>query len=191
MMTPVIFRLTVLAACCGLLISTVYSLSRDDIRENRRAFAVRQLVDVVGDPAAALVALDDHLYRVEKDDAPQGFVFETVTREGYNGKIELWLGVNKDNKITGVRVKSHQETPGIGDKIETGVSDWILSFNGKSLESPAVEDWMVKKDGGEFDQFTGATITARAVVAAVRQGLERARKQQGDWQVMDAREEEQ
>lgn len=188
-MTPVIFRLTGMAACCGLLISTVYSLSRDDIRENQRAFAVRQLTDVVGDRAATLVALDDHLYRVERDGTPKGFVFETVTRNGYNGEIKLWLGINDDIEITGVRVKSHQETPGIGDKIETSVSDWILSFNGKSLQKPAAEDWRVKKDGGEFDQFTGATITPRAVVAAVRQGLERARKQQANWQVMEAVEE--
>lgn len=181
MMTPVIFRLTVMAACCGLLISAVYALTRDDIRENRRAFALRQLAQVVGDSNASLNPLGDNVYAVTKDGSRQGFVFETVTRQGYNGEIKLWVGIDADNIITGVRVKSHQETPGIGDKIETVVSDWIHIFDGKSLGSPGIDQWKVVRDGGEFDQFTGATITPRAVVAAVRQGLQRAEAQRENW----------
>lgn len=181
MMTPVIFRLTVMAACCGLLISAVYALTRDDIRENQRAFAMRQLAQVVGDPSASLSPLGDKLYAVTDNGSRKGFVLEAVTRQGYNGEIKLWVGINADHEITGVRVKSHQETPGIGDKIETAVSDWIHIFDGKSLGNPATDQWKVAKDGGAFDQFTGATITPRAVVAAIRHGLQRAEAQSGSW----------
>ena len=176
-----ITRLTVLAACCGLLLSTVYALTRDDIEANRTAFARRQLLAVVNDAGARLTPIGKDLYAVEKEGRRRGYVFETTTGKGYNGTIELWLGVNLQGRITGVRVKSHQETPGIGDKIEIAVSDWIDSFRGKSLDNPDAAGWKVRKDGGTFDQFTGATITPRAVVGAVRQGLERAAAKRDDW----------
>ncbi len=180
-MTPAILRLTILAACCGLLLSTVYALTREDIRQNRRAFEIRQLREVVGDDKAVLVRLDDDLFAVEKDGERRGFVFETRSLEGYNGRIELWMAVDNENEITGVRVKSHQETPGLGDKLELSVSDWILSFDGKSLRNPPAGEWKVRKDGGQFDQFTGATITPRAVVAAIKAGLERADAARSRW----------
>lgn len=181
MMGP-ITRLTVLAACCGLMLATVYAMTREDIEANRKAFARRQLLAVVDDDQARLIRIGDDLYAVEKDDRRRGYVFETTTDQGYNGRIALWLGVDPDGRITGVRVKSHQETPGIGDKIEVAVSDWIESFTGKSLGDPGIDRWKVKRDGGAFDQFTGATITPRAVVGAVKQGLERARAHSDDWQ---------
>jgi electron transport complex protein RnfG len=75
--------------------------------------------------------------------------------------------------VLGVRVTRHTETPGLGDKIEARRAPWILDFNGKSLKAPVPARWGVKKDGGDFDQFAGATITPRAIVTAVRLGLER------------------
>ena len=91
---------------------------------------------------------------------------------GYAGDIDCLLGVKADGSLLGVRVLAHAETPGLGDKIEVARDDWILAFDGKSLGNPSVDKWGVKKDGGIFDQFTGATITPRGVVQAVREGLE-------------------
>ena len=103
-------------------------------------------------------------------------VYEVTSLQGYSGPISLVIGVNADNTLRGVRVISHKETPGLGDKIETNKADWILQFAGKSLLNPTVSHWKVRKDGGDFDQFTGATITPRAVVNAVRETLEMAQK---------------
>ena len=91
--------------------------------------------------------------------------------DGYSGDIKMLVGVNRDGSITGVRVLAHKETPGLGDKVDLKRSDWILSFNQKSLSNPPPAQWKVNKDGGEFDQFTGATITPRAVVKQVYKAL--------------------
>lgn len=99
-----------------------------------------------------------------------GYAF-LVVEEGYSGKINILLAVDKIGNIIGARVISHTETPGLGDKIEITKSDWITAFNGKSLTHNNRKQWAVKKDGGEFDQFTGATITPRAVVKAIVNGL--------------------
>lgn len=90
---------------------------------------------------------------------------------GYSGTIHLLLGINANGEITGVRAISHTETPGLGDNIELSKSNWILSFNGKTLQKPNEQGWHVKKDGGDFDSFTGATITPRAVVKGVHESL--------------------
>ncbi|WP_413282679.1 RnfABCDGE type electron transport complex subunit G [Vibrio sp. MA40-2] len=86
-------------------------------------------------------------------------------QEGYSGVIRYLIGVDLNDEISGVRVLSHTETPGLGDKIEIEKSDWVSDFNGRSLNNTAI--WKVKKDGGEFDQFSGATITPRSVVSGV------------------------
>ena len=91
---------------------------------------------------------------------------------GYAGPIDLVVGIDADGKVLGVRVLKHKETPGLADQIETSKGRWIFSFDGKSLLDPAPKDWAVKKDGGVFDQFTGATITPRAVVQAVQHALQ-------------------
>lgn len=91
--------------------------------------------------------------------------------QGYGGTIRLLMGVDAAGRILGVRVLTHQETPGLGDWIELGKSHWVLGFDGRSLGDPERSGWTVKKDGGRFDQFSGATITPRAVVTAVRDGL--------------------
>lgn len=95
-----------------------------------------------------------------------------VIGQGYAGAIELVMGVGTNDDVLGVRVLSHAETPGLGDKIDAQKNDWILGFTGLSLAALAPDQWKVKKDGGVFDQFSGATITPRAVVKAVRQGLD-------------------
>ena len=95
-----------------------------------------------------------------------------VSEPGYSGVITLIMAISNEGKVLGVRVISHTETPGLGDKMETARSDWILSLNGKFLTKENDKTWAVKKDGGEFDQFTGATITPRAILKAVKGGMQ-------------------
>lgn len=110
------------------------------------------------------------VYRGLKDGRVTALAYP-IGAPGYAGEISLILGVDATGKILGVRVLSHAETPGLGDLIEADKSDWILGFNGLSLKEQPEEQWKVKKDGGLFDSFSGATITPRAVVSAIRTGL--------------------
>jgi len=114
----------------------------------------------------------DTVHLAFKNGEPVAAIIPAVAPDGYSGAIKIIVGVNVDGSIAGVRVLSHKETPGLGDQVDLRKSDWILSFNGKSLSSPPADKWYVKKDGGVFDQFTGATITPRAVVKQVKQTLE-------------------
>ncbi len=108
---------------------------------------------------------------------PVAAIFRATTLQGYSGAITLLVAVNYDNQhLTGVRVVKHKETPGLGDKIEVAKSDWILGFEGKFLSNPDSKSWAVKRDGGDFDQFTGATITPRAIVGLVEDVLIYANK---------------
>ena len=111
-------------------------------------------------------------YRARQRGEPVAVVLKFNAVNGYNGNIALLAGINADGTLRGVRVTAHKETPGLGDAIEVEKSDWINHFSGKSLASPETAGWAVKRDGGAFDQFTGATITPRAVVDAVRLALE-------------------
>lgn len=103
---------------------------------------------------------------------PTAIILQANAPDGYSGNIRLLVGVLADGSLAGVRVLEHKETPGLGDKIETMKSDWIYSFDGKSLVNPSTAGWAVKKDRGDFDQFAGATITPRAVVTAVHKALQ-------------------
>lgn len=108
------------------------------------------------------------MYIARRGDQVSGLIIPAIARNGYNGYISLLVAVNFDGTLSGVRVGAHRETPGLGDKIETRVSDWIMGFDGLSLENPEMSGWTVQKDGGEFDQFTGATVTPRAVIQSVK-----------------------
>ncbi len=111
------------------------------------------------------------VYRARHGSEIDAVVFR-VTGQGYAGPVVCLLGIDPRGKILGVRVLKHAETPGLGDKIEPSKSDWINGFAGRTLGNPAPQRWAVKKDGGDFDQFSGATITPRAVVGAIKGGLE-------------------
>ncbi len=111
-------------------------------------------------------------YRARLDGKAVAVILKMVAVNGYNGKINLLVGINENGTLCGVRVTSHKETPGLGDAIEVERNDWILGFYGRALDNPPPNGWAVKRDGGEFDQFTGATVTPRAVVEAVRLALE-------------------
>jgi len=111
------------------------------------------------------------IYRARKNKKPTAAVLKVIAPNGYSGEIVLLVGIKYSGEITGVRVLKHRETPGLGDSIEIQRSNWIDSFAGKSRNEPTASGWKVKRDGGQFDQFTGATITPRAVVGAVHKAL--------------------
>lgn len=128
-------------------------------------------------PAADTLNVDDKelghvlIYRADKNGEVSAVAFRVVAK-GYAGDIVILMGLASDGTVLGVRILSHAETPGLGDKIEERKSDWVFAFNGHSLGDPDPERWKIKKDGGIFDQFTGASITPRSVVRAIKQGLE-------------------
>jgi electron transport complex protein RnfG len=111
------------------------------------------------------------VYRARRAGKVEAVVFQVVGR-GYGGRLVCVMGVDKDGRLLGVRVIKHTETPGLGDKVDPAKSDWVHAFEGKSLGNPPPDQFAVKKDGGVFDQFAGATITPRGVVKAVKGGLE-------------------
>lgn len=170
-----------------LLVAITWDATEERIAENERAFLLRTLADVlpeggydnavhedfitVIDADLLGVAAPVPIYRARRRGQPVAVVLTPVAPGGYSGPIRLLVGITADGSISGVRVVSHRETPGLGDKIEVERDDWILDFDGRSLGQPPPQRWTVRRDGGEFDQFTGATITARAVVSAVRDAL--------------------
>ena len=114
---------------------------------------------------------DSIVYRARLNDQPVAVIFNSIAPNGYSGAIHMLVGVRADGSLAAVRVVKHIETPGLGDGIDERKTDWILGFDGKSLDNPTLDGWKVKRDGGEFDQLTGATITPRAIVAAVKNTL--------------------
>lgn len=121
--------------------------------------------DLLGTPNAVTT------YRARRNGAPTAAILTPVAPEGYGGAIRLLVAIRADGTLAGVRVREHHETPGLGDAIEASRSDWIKGFSGRALGDPELEQWAVRRDGGVFDQFTGATITPRAVVKAVKHAL--------------------
>ncbi|MBV1914554.1 MAG: electron transport complex subunit RsxG [Pseudomonadales bacterium] len=170
----------------GLVVLT-FTVSEDRILEQQRRVKEKALFQLIPEQAMDNVLLEDTLpisartlladgttdlaYIARKDGEVVGVILPVVSTEGYSGKIGLIVGINADGSLAGVRILSHRETPGLGDKVDLNKSDWLLGFDGKSLQQPALENWKVKKDGGEFDQLTGATITPRAIVKAIKKAL--------------------
>ncbi len=133
------------------------------------------LMDTLEIPAAywPTLGVEGGVINIARDgDKLVAVLIPAIAPDGYSGKIQMIIGINLDGTIAGVRVISHKETPGLGDKIDLKKHDWILGFNGKSLTNPKIEGWKVKKDKGDFDQFTGATITPRAMVRQVLKTLQ-------------------
>ena len=113
-------------------------------------------------------------YRARLNGDVIGVILPTTARDGYSGDIRALVGIRRDGTVAGIRVVAHRETPGLGDKVDIRKSDWVTDFNQRSLADPTLPGWNVKKDGGVFDQFTGATVTPRAVILATRRALEYA-----------------
>jgi electron transport complex protein RnfG len=125
-------------------------------------------------PVDKLLGNDDSTiaYLGRLKDQPSIVVMQVIAPDGYSGKISLIISIRRDGKISGVRVITHKETPGLGDYIEIAKNKWITNFDGKSLDDPKDNEWKVKKDGGQFDYMAGATITPRAVVKAVHKAMQ-------------------
>ena len=169
------------------LLAGVNALTRDRIIEQDKLRVLQQLNEIV--PVASYdndlladrievvdVAVFRHsapvtVYRARLDGQPVAVMMMVTAPDGYNGDIRLLIAIGTNGMVLGVRVVSHRETPGLGDPIELGKSNWILGFTHRSLLNPPGRGWAVKRDGGEFDQFTGATISPRAVVKAVHGAL--------------------
>lgn len=173
------------AVVCAAVIAITQVSTVNKIAENEKEFRAKALYEIVPRESIDNSLLEDSFeiqlaelghktpvqaYRARKDGLVKTVIIPVVAPDGYTGDIHLIVGVNADGTLAGVRVLAHKETPGLGDKVETKKSDWIYSFNGKSKVN--AQSWAVQKDGGQFDQFTGATITPRAVVNAVGRVLD-------------------
>jgi len=167
----------------GLVLAVTDQLTVDDIAARSledRTNSLSQVIpdnmhdnNIVTDTLTMKNAHDKEItvYRARQAGKVTGVAYE-VFGTGYAGEMRLMLGIDAKGTLLGVRVLAHKETPGLGDKIEVKKGDWILRFTGLSLGDPPAERWKVKKDGGEFDQFAGATITPRGVVKAIHGGLD-------------------
>jgi electron transport complex protein RnfG len=176
------------------LVAVTHAATAERIATNDRMTMLKKLEAIVpagsigNDPIADRIEVQSqdllgsastNVYRVRKDGTAVAVVLNPVVPDGYAGPIKLLVAVMKDGSLGGVRVIAHHETPGLGDKIEEQRSDWILAFTGKSLGNPTESQWKVKRDGGVYDQFTGATISPRSIVKAVANTL-RYVQSQGD-----------
>lgn len=169
------------AAISTSLLSLTHEATREAIANSERQALLRNLQALLPPDHYDNDLLQDHayvrhsllgthlpvsVYRARRQGEDIAALIASQAPNGYNGRIGLLVCVRAEGTLCGVRVTHHKETPGLGDDIELSKSAWVLSFNGKSLTAPSPEQWAVKKDGGVFDQFTGATITPRAIVAA-------------------------
>jgi electron transport complex protein RnfG len=185
--------LALIALCAATLVAGTYQLTGQSISQQSRRAQEQALLDTIPGsrhdndilddtiavgPRDALLGLREQrlIHIARQNGAVSAVVIPVTARDGFSGDIELRVGVNRDGSIAAVRVLAHDETPGLGDRLEPERSDWLLGFNGRSLGNPALDDWSVRKDRGEFDQFTGATITPRAVVAAISRALQFAQQ---------------
>lgn len=163
-----VISLSVIALLFGSLLSATHHFTKERIDANRQAFELRQMQEVIGSQELTIEAAAAG-YDLLKDGQRFGSLNIVTTTQGYNGTIRFWLATTLEGEVLGVRIIEHKETPGLGDKLELSISDWVLDFEGTSLED---RHWDVKKYNGDFDQFSGATITPRAVVLAVAKALE-------------------
>ncbi|MFN2330012.1 MAG: electron transport complex subunit RsxG [Chromatocurvus sp.] len=181
--------LALFAVATALVISTTFLQTRDRIAQQQRVAEEKALLEILPQESHDNSLLDDTLsapvgdellrlnesrpiYRARREGKVTALIVPARASDGYSGAIDMIVGVSRDGSIAGVRVLNHRETPGLGDKIERRKSDWITDFKGHSLANTPIPEWAVKKEGGAFDQFTGATITPRAVINATRRALE-------------------
>lgn len=175
--------LAAFAIACTAVVGVVDLITKDKIALQKQRYLLKTLNEIIPPEKH-----DNNLYQTctsfvdgngnaqkrylaTKGDSPVAVALTATAPDGYNGNISLIVAINTDNSVSGVRVIDHKETPGLGDKIELRKSQWITSFSGKKLEGEKDSRWKVVKDGGMFDQFTGATITPRAIVKAVKESI--------------------
>ncbi|HHF5122176.1 TPA: electron transport complex subunit RsxG [Haemophilus influenzae] len=166
-----------IALLCTIISAGIFFLTKDKIDAVIAAQQRELLLQVIPQDyfnnnllESAVIPQDKNLlgiqkiYFAKKDGNVSAYAYETTAPDGYSGDIRLLVGLDPKGEVLGVRVIEHHETPGLGDKIERRISNWILGFTNQSINEYNLSEWAVKKDGGKFDQFSGATITPRAVV---------------------------
>jgi electron transport complex protein RnfG len=178
--------LTLFAVACTVAVGLISQLTADTIKEQQQQYLLNTLHTIIepsrydNDIANDCIAVSapelgsnkvHKAYIARKLNQVVAVAMTSTATEGYSGDIDFIIAINTDNSVSGVRVLKHQETPGLGDKIERRKSDWITDFNGKRLLSDNDERWAVAKDNGMFDQFTGATITPRGLIAGIKDTL--------------------
>ena len=181
-------RLMLFGLITSLFVGLVYVVTKPVIIEAKEQ-ARQEKLYLLAAPLLANGRIASPVQRELPDDAPASFenplsitpivtdveqlgvVLPITAVQGYSGPIQLLLALDQQQRIVGVRAIEHRETPGLGDQIETRKSDWMLAFNGLRYDDLAPDDWAVQNDGGQFDSFTGATITPRAVVDALKETL--------------------
>ena len=168
-----------------LFVSWTQDTTQEKIQYNEEQLLIKRLAELVSnydndilkekyDQVLTLHGVNQTIgiYPAKRNGQTFAYLVEHTYPNGYNGSIRLLTGISVDETLLGVRVVAHKETPGLGDKIETRKSNWIKQFTGLSLSNPTQDNWKVKRDGGVFEAFTGATITPRAIVSASYQVLE-------------------
>ena len=176
-----------IAAVCTALVAATYSVTADRIAANEQAWLEQSLTPALSGvffqgsvtesmlvipPPHDLPGNDDVIvYRVFAEGEPVAALFVVTARDGYSGSIKILVGVGVDGVVSGIRIVEHSETPGLGDRIEQSRSDWVYQFDGRSLGDPVEARWLIQTDGGDFDQLTGASVTPRAVIKAIRETL--------------------
>jgi len=179
--------LAVIAAICTALVALTYSLTAERIVANEQAWLERSLQPALsglfydsGVTESKIVIPPPHdlpgseaaiIYRVYAEGAPVAALFVVSARDGYAGPIRILVGIDTMGVVTGVHVLEHRETPGLGDRVDSTKSDWVKQFNGHSLLDPEPTGWAIKGDGGQYDQLTGASVTPRAIIKAIKETL--------------------
>jgi electron transport complex protein RnfG len=180
--------LAAIATICTTLVAASYHLTVDRIAANDKALLEQSLQPALANTfydssvsESRLVLEPPHglpgseaaiIYRDYSGDEPVAALFVVTARDGFAGPIRILLGVDINGVVTGVRILHHRETPGFGDKIDERKSDWVHQFETRSLQDPLVGRWRIRGDGGDFDQLTGASVTPRAVIKAMRETLQ-------------------
>ncbi len=179
--------LAAIGAVCAALVAITYSFTSERITANEKAWLEKSLEPALagltfeGSVSESMLVIrtphdlpgpdDVIIYRVYADDLPVAALFAVTARDGYAGAIRVLIGIEYDGTITGIRILEHRETPGLGDKIVASRSDWVFQFDGRSLDDPPLAQWSIRRDGGEFDQLTGASVTPRAVIKVTKETL--------------------
>lgn len=179
--------LAAIGAICAGLVAATYVGTSDRIAANEKSWLERSLEPALsglsydgGITDARILIPPPHelpgsgpaiVYRVYAGGQPVAALFVVTARDGYAGPIRLLVGIDVIGQITGIQVLEHRETPGLGDRVDSLKSDWVTQFEGRSLADPEAAQWAIKRDGGQFDQLTGASVTPRAIVRAIRDTL--------------------
>jgi len=179
--------LATIGAVCAALVATTYLMTRDRIAANEQAWLEKSLKPALaglffeGSVSESMLVIraphdlpgpdDVIIYRLFAEEQPVAALITVTARDGYAGPIRVLVGVKYDGTVTGIRILEHRETPGLGDRIVSTRSDWVFQFDGQSLGNPDATGWALKRDGGQFDQLTGASVTPRAVISVVKETL--------------------